>query len=778
MCPQVGAGSDNRPYIPVSASVFHRANSFFFDDWEVADMAAEGRPSRSRHDMALVDRSRGTPKLRNAVLEPAPSRVKRAHGAAGPIVSRFSRPSAMTQTELDDIYSLAPDDSCGEEGVKRRRVLTKARSDMGNGKAKATAPSASTVAAVVRPPRQPPNMSRSISDGCRPSFSHNRPESTGLDGAVANSREPDEVVQSSSGLARAGRASRTERPLPSGHDGPRPSSRGFGASVSSPAAEASTARLNSSNRTSKAGRVRLIDRLAAQVEEMERVSDSDMDVSLAAPIPGQHGMVTNASVKHNVSATPHRAGTTTGGRVTGQSTKKSNVKTYSQKRSIRADAGSQIGFGAPLQDSNGVLGFDSMTPSYQNNQPDLFAIDDEGLDDSRPRTGILGLHALRQAGANHRFANDLSDLFDRIGKPQSMGSSSARSRRIALLELGRRFHDKKFVSSFCDDPSHEAIFRDMGREYDVINGFVLLSALVFLLTRSSSPHLAIEVCEDGVDGLLHRMVRLDEDIVHISRQKQHNVSKNGRVSLDALKTTILQNSNIWGTVQPLDLTPRTIGLQALTLLCRHAGDSSSATMVTSFAPALLELVANGRAALESGDRGPGSIVDLWLALSLLQNYSTNAFKGGGSAGWLAACLPSVSSILSGAIHEQNPEVAEIELHALKLAMNLSNSPEAAAILGIDGLLRNLSQAAVTIFSDLHGNIRHGQLLESQYGRLVLILGVLVNVTEHHPPARCRFGSWTDDPSPFHQLIAVYMDNRESSGKVSRPPFSSLMPSAD
>ncbi|KAH6686134.1 hypothetical protein F5X68DRAFT_13825 [Plectosphaerella plurivora] len=729
-------------------------------------MTADGKAARKPLDQALVDRSRGAPKPRNPGIEPAVARVKRSYGATGPSTARLSRSPALTKTELDDIYALAPDDESGvEEGAKRRRVLAKSRSDLGNGK-KTTIPPPTNLVATSSNRRQPASLLRSISDGGQNASSQRRERVPGAPDILnghAKMQRMEAVGPPASSRPRAGRANTAERhTIGASIRRPPPSATVSVTSLPPTTKPSISATSDHAKPGPKPGRVRLIDRLAAQKED-GIVSDSEPD--LAVQFSEQRAAEASTLPVHEVPSTPFRSGAPVSSKAAGQSSKKANVKTYSSIRSIRTDAASHDGIGGTRFDMDAEFGLSASTPASKIRQPDLFAFDDEEAEEHRPRSGILGLHALRQAGANHRFANELSDLFDRIGTPQPVGSSSARSRRMALLELGRKFQDKKFISSFCDDASHETIFRGMGEERDLINGFVLASALIFLLSRSSSPHLALELCANGIEKLLRRMAQVEEDISHFAQQKQNNVSKNGRVSLEALRSALLQASGIWGTHSPHELTFRTLSLQALTMLCRHAGYTSSSGVVAPLVPTLFSLVADGNAALNSSGGGPVSLVDLRLSLSLLQESSVVAMEDGRGTEWLAECLPALSSILSTLTRSPTSEAEDIELHALKLAMNVSNSPEPAAILGTDELLHSLSKAAVSIFGDLHDNIRRGQFLEGQYGRLILVLGVLVNMTEHHPPARARFGTWVDEPSPLDELVVVYLDHRESSGKA-------------
>lgn len=700
-------------------------------------MAAEAKPSRNTQEHALVDRSR--PAFRTMYShghEQPAARVKRGYGAAS-MRSSKTQPPTLTKSELDDIYSLGSDND-GQEHSKRRKMLKKAKTDVG---VRAQSSYDNTTSKTPPPPpkttaRGKPAFRRTASEAA--SIAPAAPTTASTIAATSQNnprrrlKSPEHTnTLSRSSVARALSDGALLRQVPRA---PSPSQ----VEASPPA------------RKARVGRVRLIDRLAAQVEES---SDSDLDNAM-------NTMHSNPSTEPP--ATPQRERETPIKPSTqpAQSARRTNVKTYSQQRSMRAESGHGDALGSLRSVES------DLAPTASLGKLDAFSFDEEEMEGVRPKGGILGLHALRQAGANHRFSNDLSDLFDRVGSPRSSDSASARSRRTALLELGRKLQEKQFVSQFCDDASKEVIFRHLGDEKDLVNGFVLVSALVVLLSNSAAPHVIEQVCRNGFEKMAVRMLDVDADIITLSQQRHANLSKHGQTSLKSLKDAITRSSSIWGsTTAPVILSPRTLALKALSYLSNDAISTSNTKVLMALVPSIFTIVDTGKVALQDNAEERSYLLDLELSLSLLQSISVAALEGDDGSQWMTRCLPSVAAILEVVVDAPTPEYLQVESQGLRLAMNTSNSASSAGIYGSDCLLRRLASVASKHFQSMHATVEQGKFPTDLYHRLVLVLGLLINITEHSPSSRERIGNWEMSTSPVGVLVATYLDHRESSRSV-------------
>lgn len=518
----------------------------------------------------------------------------------------------------------------------------------------------------------------------------------------------------------------------------------------------------------KPRKVRLIDQLAAQAAEssepeMENEVDSQSCVDSKPASQSELGLFNDAP------STPRKSGdpTTKSGSHT-QSLKRRKLRaTYGHQRTIREEAEeNESGIGErDFADSGSSQR--GLTPPVKLVKFDSFSFDEEEFDEeSRPKGGILGLHALRQAGANHRFADELSDLVERIGSPEPSQPQLRRARRSALLELGRNLHDKKFVTRFASYGAKETLFRDIGAETDMINGFILQSALLVLLANSSAPHLLDQLHDDGIADLFARQLKLHDDISSISHERSNNLSRHGRSSLSALRSALVQ-LEIWDAQPPTRLSPKTVALKVLALLCRNFSKASR-QIIERLEPQLFTVVAEGHGRHQTeNDDDVDALKNVALVLSLLQDHSIAAMESESRSRWTSEYLPLVAPILSTALALPPAKFGDIRSSALHLALNTTNNNAAsAAVFGTGPLVRELASASLACFKELHASVERGRFSIEVHGTLVLLLGVLINISEHCPRTREAFsGEFNSETSPLDMLVSIYLENHELSGSV-------------
>lgn len=510
------------------------------------------------------------------------------------------------------------------------------------------------------------------------------------------------------------------------------------------------------------GRVRLIDRLAVQAQEG---SDAESESEFKTVQDSTSTVVANALA--DVPSTPQKGGeiAPTFSSQTTQSVKRRKVRTYGQQRSMRSGDTSETGR-ENVDHFSLENPLDSSQPSKMTSF-DALAFDEGDMEeDARPKGGILGLHALRQAGANHRFANELGDLFERVGSPQPHDPLLSRSRKSALLEFGRKLQDEKFVSLFSDYGEKEILFRGIGKEEDIINGFILMAALLILLKSQTIPHLIDQLSQEGAARLMSRLIGVDEDISSFASRKQNNLSKYSQASLSTLRSTLLR-LDVWDSATPCKLSPRRLTLKSLSLSCRSLASVSNARIVSSLSGSLFGVVSDAKTSLPSGDGDRDIVDDVTLALSLLQEHSVAAVQSNTRASWLDGYLPLIASILPAILNSPSKSFGELETQTLKLVMNATNSPQAATVFGEDRLVLSVSGTALARFRDLQTALGQGDFPTGLYGDLTLLLGVLINMAEHCISVRRFFADRKDEAATLLDgLVSVYLENRDSSGSVS------------
>ncbi|WYZ39022.1 hypothetical protein EsH8_III_000936 [Colletotrichum jinshuiense] len=510
-------------------------------------------------------------------------------------------------------------------------------------------------------------------------------------------------------------------------------------------------------RPPKPRRVRLIDRLAAQTEDS---SGSESDKSDEPEMYGTRTASSEALLStpvKPVDMTPKPSV-----RPKQLSSTRKLRSTYGQQRTLKADEsgdglGSQMGIDSIQHD---------LTPPPTMSKLTSFSFEDEDIEEesSSKGGGIIDIHALRQAGANHRFADSMADLLDRVGTPQPPRSQSARSRRSALLELVSKLRDKTFVRQFRDQGAKDALFQALGQEEDVISGFALLSVLLVLFTSYSVPHLVPQLQAQGIAQLASTMFELDEDIVDIAGQRKFSLSRNAQASLSILKST-LQQLDLWKGSPPTTLSPRTVALKALSVVCKDGDSPATRDILAGLADQLFGFFEKGwdKCRVEGIEGTDGGI-----ALSLLEGYSIAAMQSEAGPRWTKRYLPILADILTAAMIRPMQQFGDFETTTLKLALNTTNNnPIAASAFGRGELFRELAEASVAGFELLQQSVRRGAFSKEVYETLMLMLGVMINTSEHCLSTRQSVDAWQGcDGSPLDKLMDVYLENRESAGTVS------------
>ncbi|KAL2753935.1 hypothetical protein ACRALDRAFT_2035969 [Sodiomyces alcalophilus JCM 7366] len=618
-----------------------------------------------------------------------------------------------------------------------------------------------------------PDATNPVSD--RQASSSNHKNDTSM-GAV---RKPPQEGSSGGAAPIPAKSATSRRPQITGHHTKQPQM----LATKNPSSSSSISRNSEQEKTetqthaAKPRKVRLIDQLAAQAAES---SEPEMEPEADSQSYADNKLTSQPEFLplSDAPSTPRKNGdqTSKSSSQSAQSLKRRKLRaTYGQQRTIREEVDETAGGIGDRDLADSGASQRGLTPPAKLAKFDSFSFDEEEFDEeTRPKGGILGLHALRQAGANHRFADELSDLAERIGSPEPTQLQLRRTRRSALLELGRNLHDKKFVVRFSNHGAKETLFRDIGAENDVINGFILQSALLVLLANSSAPHLLDQLHDDGIADLFARQLELDDDIGSISHERSNNLSRHGRTSLSALRSALVQ-LEVWDAQPPTRLSPKTVALKVLALSCRNIS-MASREIVGRLEPQLFAVVAEGHDRRQPDDDNDVDVLrNVAMVLSLLQDHSIAAMESESRTRWTTEYLPLVAPILSTVLALPLAKFGDIRSPALHLALNTTNNNAAsAAVFGTGPLVRELASASLACFKELHASVDRGRFSTEVHGTLVLLLGILINVSEHCPLTREAFsGEFNSETSPLDMLVSVYLENHDLSGSADSVEQTSL-----
>lgn len=421
--------------------------------------------------------------------------------------------------------------------------------------------------------------------------------------------------------------------------------------------------------------------------------------------------------------------------------------TYGQGRSILNDSQktTDSGMASCEDDLDALLG----TPP-ELSQPDPFSFGDDDLDeDGDVRPAIKSVHELRRAGANNRFADEMEDLLARIGTP-SNGTSSMR--RNALLELAQKLQRKDFIAQFRDHATRDKVAVNIGQEEDVISAFALASILVTFLNFNPAAHLIPQLSQDGLGKMLGRLLLVSEDISEVAAQKKMRLSGATRKSLGEVKK-VMMCKDIWHSRRLEGLSPQTLALQLLDVLCRVEPGYSSGVVKDAKNELILTMAGYADDDLDEN-------TDFALVISILESQSTLTMDGDSDVSWVLYETPKVAQFLSNALRAWSEKPTDLQSKLLKLAINTSNTARGAAGLNHRTLLSRLSTQICLGFKSAQEAVTNRRLRGETYDGLLLILGVTINILEHCAPAREN----VDDDS-LEGLMALYLQNQAATSEA-------------
>ncbi|KAJ0117651.1 hypothetical protein J7T55_001850 [Diaporthe amygdali] len=497
-------------------------------------------------------------------------------------------------------------------------------------------------------------------------------------------------------------------------------------------------------------RKRLIDELAAQADESSDDDDDSAEWSQnLRRTPEPQDLPTFPS-------TPEPKIPKSFGRPDSAKKRSGPKVTYSARRTLLAE-GSSTG-GLETVDEDAWLK-EPLLPTGGSQ----FDMDDDDDDEPFTKGAVRSIHELRQAGANSRFADEIEDLLARIGRPSGKTTSS---RRNALVELSQKMSDKSFVRKFRDHNGDRSLFEQVGRETDIIAGYALVAILTTLLASTASTHIMSQLQGQGLSLLLKRLLAIPADIQPISKDSTSNLSRNGQQAMSKLKASLLILP-IWEPTTPFMLSPRRLALKALELVVKHSGSVESELFSLEVTDQLFSLLADASEPDSWKYPRTDESIDFHLALTLLESYSVQAMQTESKDRWTFKHLPIIADTLGTTLRRSNGRLGEVGLLVLKLTLNTANNNHDAATAFIEkGTVRTLANALCDTFQTATAAIDDADVFNSHLEALLLMLGVMINFSEHDRNTGGALLSALDDSqAPLDRLIRLFLDHHAATSEA-------------
>ncbi|KAI1331926.1 wings apart-like protein regulation of heterochromatin-domain-containing protein [Xylariaceae sp. FL0255] len=392
--------------------------------------------------------------------------------------------------------------------------------------------------------------------------------------------------------------------------------------------------------------------------------------------------------------------------------------------------------------------------------------DDPAAHDS-PSSKLRDIHELRQAGANSRVADAMQDLIDQMGKP---ATNSLSSRRAALVQVAEKVQDKTFIRQCRDHGLESYMLKDIGKETDLISGFLILCSLITIMAKSSSSHIARVVQDEEAGPLFTLLLDNGDDVKKTAKDRKSNLSRRSQNLITSIEAS-LRELSIWDENRPSYLSPRNVAIKGLQLLITQ--DVLICKNTTVFTEAvtnhLFEVLSDASANVEYWDHpATPQSTELCGALSVLDVHAVNlAASDSDDNMWTTRYLPIVADAFNTWIHAPKTDSKTLNDLMLKLTINATNNNlEAPEIFAAKGLLPAFTDSISTDFNQALASISQNSWTDGILDGVVLRLGILINFAEHSELVRQIVSDCHQNGrEPLHELIQIYIEHHRRTGEA-------------
>ncbi|KAF2756038.1 hypothetical protein EJ05DRAFT_487846 [Pseudovirgaria hyperparasitica] len=360
-----------------------------------------------------------------------------------------------------------------------------------------------------------------------------------------------------------------------------------------------------------------------------------------------------------------------------------------------------------------------------------FDMDDDDLSDSG--AGMKSIHELRIAGANRQFSNEVDALFEDLDQPKK---ASLSSRRSALINLGAKLTDKRFVSKLLDKGLSRRIFNAHVADYsqDPILGFAFSACVAFILTADKSTAVLADIRESGTLECLASLLDRTDDIAHLVKARRTNMSRIAQKAVMDLHEIVRSSTHLWAVASSTSISPRLLALRGLELSTRSlrkAGDRDELLTQDHLAKvlAIAETSSSGSA---TGSVSPLDQRCVYYSLSVALDTTLGDTA---SEVWSTANQHRFRDIAASFLDTPPRFGPKVEQLATKLCLNLTNNnAHTSALFASPVIIQSFLCSIDSRFNLLSSPLSPADR-SIAIDHLVLGLGAMINLAEFSDAAR-------------------------------------------
>ncbi|GFF57741.1 GTP-binding protein rhb1 [Aspergillus udagawae] len=358
---------------------------------------------------------------------------------------------------------------------------------------------------------------------------------------------------------------------------------------------------------------------------------------------------------------------------------------------------------------------------------------------------IRGIHELRQAGDNSRFRSAIELIFEDIEDAYNTTSGRCSS----FVQLCEKLLDRQFVRRFLEHGFHERLVGCIDRRLDVVSASFALCACELINSCDTLSHISLISHWSNVLVLSPVLLPMGRDLLSLSQLPTAGLSRSVQMSIKHILPRL--SSTISGDEPAFRISPQFVALSSIQscLVSLNNKGGSIEPISATLSDHLVKLLMPERDETIKFPVSRERFRTLALIFSILESYAT-VFRAADND----QNYPSLSSL--SRLHEilnlsQCNQGRQLRMYYIRAILNLTNNdPNLCNEYATPELVNGLVNIVMSEIRDASDDVSTGE--DNSLNTLILVLGVLINMTEKSESARALFLRLTPDSTPLIQTL--------------------------
>jgi hypothetical protein len=390
---------------------------------------------------------------------------------------------------------------------------------------------------------------------------------------------------------------------------------------------------------------------------------------------------------------------------------------------------------------------ESFVQGHRKHGPEILSSHSSHLGDGETSDSgpVRGIHELRQAGDNSRFRSAIELIFEDIEDAYNTTSGRCSS----FVQLCEKLLDRQFVRRFLEHGFHERLVGCIDGRLDVLSASFALCACGLINSCDKLSHISLITHWSNVLVLSPVLLPVEGDLLSLSQLPTTGLSRSVQMSIKHILPRL--SSTISGDEPAFKISPQFVALSSIQscLVSLNNNGGSIEPIPATLSDHLVKLLMPERGKTIKFPVSCERFRTLALVFSILESYAI-VF----SAADHDQNYPSLSSLsrLHGILNlSQCNQGRQLRMYYIRAILNLTNNdPNLCNKYATPELVKGLVNIVMSEIRDASDDSSTGE--DNSLNTLVLVLGVLINMTEKSESARGLFLRLTLDSTPLIQSL--------------------------